>query len=99
LSFYEDSSGAVWICYRGETGFAALDPKSHEVTYYTFYDEKSKKALAASVLAMLQDKDGVFWLSTMSADLLKFDREHGTAIRYRHQLTILKAWPRTRSSR
>jgi ligand-binding sensor domain-containing protein/signal transduction histidine kinase len=85
FSFYEDSSGVLWIGYSGGSGFAALDPQLNKLTYYAFYDAKSKRALAASVFAMLQDKSGVLWLGTMGVGLLKFDREHSTAIRYRHQ--------------
>lgn len=82
FSFYEDGSGVLWICYAGGTELAALDPELRELTYYSLYDQKSKKALPASVYAMLQDQNGVLWLGTMGAGLVKFDRAHRTAIRY-----------------
>ena len=91
FSFYEDHSGILWIGYSGGEGFAALDPKSDELTHYSFYDQKSKKALAASVFAMLEDKDGTFWLGTMGAGLLKFDRAHETVIRYRNHPNELES--------
>jgi len=82
FSFYEDSSGLLWI--SGGTELASLDPDSKELTHYTFYDDRSQKALAASVFAVLQDKDGVLWFGTQGVGLLRFDREHRRAIGYRN---------------
>jgi ligand-binding sensor domain-containing protein/signal transduction histidine kinase len=82
FSFYEDSSGLLWI--SGGPELASLDPDSKELTRYSFYDDQSQKALTASVFAVLQDKDGVFWFGTQGAGLLRFDREHRTAICYRN---------------
>ena len=84
FSFYEDSSGLLWICYSGGTDLASLDPDTQELTRYLFYGDRSKKALTANVFAVLQDKEGVLWLGTQGAGLLKFDREHRTALCYRN---------------
>jgi hypothetical protein len=64
FSFYEDSSGLLWMCYSGATELASLDPNARELTRYFFYDARSKKPLAASVLAALEDKKGTLWLGT-----------------------------------
>ena len=85
FSFHEDRSGLLWICYSGGTGLASLDPELKELTLYAFYDDQSKKALAAGVIAVLQDKEGVLWLGTQGEGLLKFDREHRTAVSYRNR--------------
>jgi len=84
FSFYGDSSGLLWICYSGGTKLASLDPDTQELTDYFFYDHQTKKALMASVLAVLQDNHGVLWVGTQGAGLLRFDREHRTAVRYRN---------------
>src|SRR5215469_4085024 len=84
FSFHEDATGILWI-YSSEGPFASLDPDSGELTYYSFYDERSKTPLEVNVTSMLQDKDGALWLGTMREGLLKFDPDHRMAICYRHQ--------------
>lgn len=86
LSFDEDATGILWI-YSSEGPLSSLDPNSGELTYYSFYDERSKRPLAVNVTSMLQDKDGSLWLGTMGKGLLKFDPAHAIAIRYHHQPT------------
>jgi ligand-binding sensor domain-containing protein len=82
FSFHEDRSGLLWI--SGGTEFASLDPDTRTLTRYSFYDDRSEKALSASVFAILQDQEGVLWLGTQGAGLLRFDPEHRTAIGYRN---------------
>jgi ligand-binding sensor domain-containing protein len=84
FSFHEDATGILWT-YSSEGPFASLDPDSGELTYYSFYDERSKTPLAVNVTSMLQDKDGALWFGTMREGLLKFDSDHRMAICYRHQ--------------
>ena len=83
--FYEDHSGLLWIRYNGGSGIASLDPATQQVTVYSLYDEKTGMALAASVVAVLEDKDGFLWLGTAGAGLLRVNRKQGTAIRYRNR--------------
>ena len=90
FSFYEDTSGMLWICSSGGP-FARLDPDSRELSYYSFYDEKTKKRSSANVVAMIQDKNGVLWLGTLGAGLLKFDPEHRSAICYRNHASQIES--------
>ena len=85
FSFYEDSSGLLWVCYSGAAEVATLNPESQELTRYSFYDDRSGKTLGASVFAVLQDRYGAFWLGTQGAGLLRLDREHRKAVRYRNR--------------
>lgn len=84
FTFYEDRSGLLWICYSGGPGVASLDPNSLEFTFYSFYEDRSRRPLEASVFAVIQDKEGILWLGTQGAGLLRFDRARRTAMRYRN---------------
>jgi signal transduction histidine kinase/ligand-binding sensor domain-containing protein len=87
FSYHEDSFGVFWIGYYasgGRGGFASLDPKNNKLTRYSFYDRESGKKMPVGVAAILEGENGVLWLATMGEGLFKFDREHGTAIRYHH---------------
>jgi signal transduction histidine kinase/ligand-binding sensor domain-containing protein len=88
FSFHEDAHGVFWIgdsASGGRGGFASLDPKSNQLTHYSFYERESGKTVPVGVAAILEGEHGALWLATMGAGLFKFDPEHGTVIRYHHQ--------------
>src|SRR5260370_42543934 len=83
-SFYEDRLGTFWIIFGSGNGLMVLDRKTNTLTRYSLYDEKSGQAIEDGVYAMLEDQDGVLWLATSTAGLLKFDRERRRFVRYRN---------------
>jgi PAS domain S-box-containing protein len=76
----------LWIDYTKnwqDGGFALLDLEAGELTYYSFYDQKSGNTLHLSVSAMLKDTSGSFWLGG-NGGLLRLEPKAERAIRYRH---------------
>lgn len=88
FSVCEDRFGIIWIAYMaggGAGGLAAFDPNTDTLTRYSFYDSTSGKAIQTDVHTVFEDSHGTLWLATMGEGLLKFDREHARASRYRHR--------------
>jgi signal transduction histidine kinase/ligand-binding sensor domain-containing protein len=78
----------LWTDYTKnwqDGGFALLDLDASELTYYSFYDQKSGKSLHLSVSAVVEEASGSFWLGG-NGGLLRLDPETGRAIRYRHHV-------------
>jgi ligand-binding sensor domain-containing protein len=87
-SFYEDHLGTFWIVYgadRGEGGLATLDRTTNKITNVSLYDGSSGKMMSVGVPRILEDEEGTLWFASGGEGLLKFDREHGRMISYRHQ--------------
>lgn len=88
FSLFEDRFGIIWIGYMaggGAGGLAAFDPNTETLTRYSFYDSATGRAIETDVHTVFEDSHGALWLATMGEGLLKFDREHASAIRYRHR--------------
>jgi ligand-binding sensor domain-containing protein/signal transduction histidine kinase len=84
FSFYEDHAGVFWILDGSDDGVAVLDRRTNRVIRYSLFDPRSGRAVRVGVYSMLEDRDGVLWLATSGAGLLKFDRERRRFIRYRN---------------
>jgi signal transduction histidine kinase/ligand-binding sensor domain-containing protein len=89
FSFYEDRFGVFWIYHVSGNPLSVFDRKTHRLTQFSFKDENSPSLALTGITGitgMLEDQNGVLWLSTNGAGLLKFDREHQRFIRYRNNL-------------
>jgi signal transduction histidine kinase/ligand-binding sensor domain-containing protein len=88
-SFYEDHLGIFWIVYgaadRGDGGLATFDPTTNKITNFSLYDSSTGKMMPVGVVTILEDENGTLWFASGGEGLLKFDREHGRMISYRHQ--------------
>ena len=81
VSFYEDHLGIFWILNTSGNGLGVLDRKTNTLTLYSFHEgEPASTALA--VRAVLEDQNGILWLATNRAGLLKFDRQHQRFVHY-----------------
>jgi signal transduction histidine kinase/ligand-binding sensor domain-containing protein len=88
FSVFEDRLGIIWIGYMaggGAGGLAAFDPNTDTLSRYSFYDSATDKAIQTDVHTIFEDSHGTLWLATMGEGLLKFDRAHASAVRYRHR--------------
>jgi ligand-binding sensor domain-containing protein len=83
MSFYEDRSGVFWIMHRTGGGLAVFDRKTNTLASYAFHKYLSD-AIPSGAMSMLEDRDGNLWVGTVGDGLLKFDRNRGKFIRYRH---------------
>lgn len=82
LSFYEDRFGVFWIFNVSANGWLGVfDRKTNTLTHYSFH-EGDPPSTALAITAMREDRNGILWLATQRAGLLKFDREHRRFIRY-----------------
>lgn len=86
LSFYEDRFGVFWIYSGSGSPLAVFDRRTHTLTEYSFHEKNSAGTRLTGITGMLEDPNGVLWLSTIGAGLLKFDREHRRFICYRNRL-------------
>jgi signal transduction histidine kinase/ligand-binding sensor domain-containing protein len=86
FSFYEDRFGVFWIYHVSGNPLAIFDRKTHTLTQFSFHEENSPGLALTGITGMLEDQNGVLWLSTNGAGLLKFDREHRRFIRYHNRL-------------
>jgi ligand-binding sensor domain-containing protein/signal transduction histidine kinase len=84
LSFYEDRSGVFWILSASGNGLAVLDRKQGRVTRYSFAAEDLPGLPLTGVIQMLEDREGNFWVATLSDGLLRFDRKNARFVRYRN---------------
>jgi ligand-binding sensor domain-containing protein/signal transduction histidine kinase len=86
LSFYEDRSGVFWILSASGNGLAVLDRKQGRVTRYSIaaQDPSGVPLPLTGVIQMLEDREGNFWVATLSDGLLRFDRKNARFIRYRN---------------
>jgi ligand-binding sensor domain-containing protein len=80
--FYQDRRGVLWIYFDSGSGLAAFDQNTDTITRYSFYDAASGRPLISGVTSMLEDEDGVLWLSTNSAGLLRLDVDRQRVIAY-----------------
>jgi ligand-binding sensor domain-containing protein len=87
MSFYEDRQGTFWIIHASGGGLATFDRKSLRLTHYSFAKADLGEERLTGVSAMLEDRDGVLWIGTLSDGVLKFDRERHSLIRYRNDPT------------
>ena len=93
-SFYEDRLGTFWIVYsatRGEGGLATFDRTTNKITNFSLYNSRSGKMMSVGVPRILEDEEGTLWFASGGEGLLKFDREHGRIISYRHQPENVKS--------
>jgi signal transduction histidine kinase/ligand-binding sensor domain-containing protein len=86
FSFYEDRFGVFWIYHVSGNPLAVFDRKTNTLTHFSFREESTHRLALTGVTGMLEDQNGVLWLSTNGAGLLKFDREHRRFLSYRHRL-------------
>gem|GEM_PF-2115253 len=86
FSFYEDRFGVFWIYHVSANPLSVFDRKTHTLTHFSFHKENSLGLALTGITGMLEDQNGVLWLSSNGAGLLKFDREHRRFIRYRNNL-------------
>jgi ligand-binding sensor domain-containing protein len=84
MSFYEDSSGLLWIVHVTGNGLAVFDRKTNTLTSYSFHKGHVSNTLPTGAMAILEDRDGNLWIETMGDGLLKFDRQSRTFIRYQN---------------
>src|SRR6202049_1236792 len=86
FSFYEDRFGVFWIYHVSGSPLSVCDRKTHPLTHFSCHEENSPGLALTGITGMLEDQNGVLWLSSNGAGLLKFDREHRRFIRYRNNL-------------
>jgi signal transduction histidine kinase/ligand-binding sensor domain-containing protein len=83
-SFYEDRFGVFWIHHLSPNALAVFDGNTEKLTPFSFQKLDSGPHGISGISAMLEDGDGVLWLATHGAGLLKFDRDHRRFISYRN---------------
>jgi signal transduction histidine kinase/ligand-binding sensor domain-containing protein len=86
FSFYEDRFGVFWIYHVSGNPLAVFDRRTNTLTEFSFRDENSTADALTGVAGILEDQNGILWLATNGAGLLKFDREHQRFVRYRNSL-------------
>ncbi|HME36499.1 MAG TPA: two-component regulator propeller domain-containing protein [Candidatus Sulfotelmatobacter sp.] len=89
LQVYQDRSGTLWILSSDGNGLASFEPETRKLTRYTLRLAEPglsdpERSAVNRVNAILEDKDGVFWLGTGGNGLIKFDLRHGKLTRYRN---------------
>jgi ligand-binding sensor domain-containing protein len=84
FAFYEDRFGLFWIYHVSPKALAVFDRKTNTLTDYAFPDRQSHGEVVTRVTGMMEDRSGNLRVATHGDGLLKFDREHGTFIRYRN---------------
>src|SRR5262249_31588310 len=80
--FLEDRHGTFWIIDLYRPALAALDRDTRTLTRYAVREPDPPGPMLAGFTALLEDDDGILWLATHGAGLLKYDRENGRVIRY-----------------
>jgi ligand-binding sensor domain-containing protein/signal transduction histidine kinase len=96
LSFYEDRSGVFWILSASGNGLAVLDRKQGRVTRYSFAAKDLPGLPLTGVIQMLEDREGNFWVASLSDGLLRFDRKNARFVRYRNDPSNPDSLPENR---
>lgn len=91
FAFFEDRFGIFWIYRTSGNPLAIFDPKSNNLTEFSFHKNGRTGSTPTSVTAMIEDGKGTLWLGTIGAGLLKFDREHKRFIRYRNNVADVES--------
>jgi len=86
FSFYEDRFGVFWIYHVSGNPLAVFDRRTNILTEFSFREENSTGDALTGIAGMLEDQNGILWLATNGAGLLKFDRDHKRFVRYRNSL-------------
>src|SRR5208283_3317549 len=85
---YQDHSGTLWIVSDAGIALATFEPESRKLTRYTLRladpGLSDAEADVNRVRTILEDEDGVLWIGTGGNGLIRFDRKHRTATRYRN---------------
>ena len=85
---YQDRSGTLWIVSDAGIALATFEPESRKLTRYTLRladpGLSDAEADVNRVRTILEDEDGVLWIGTGGNGLIRFDRKHRTATRYRN---------------
>jgi ligand-binding sensor domain-containing protein len=84
--FHEDRFGVFWIYHVSGDGLAVFDRKTNTLTHYSFHEREPLSTAMTGVKSLLEDSTGNIWIGTQGSGLLKFDREHGSFVAYRHDL-------------
>ncbi|HET9316696.1 MAG TPA: two-component regulator propeller domain-containing protein, partial [Vicinamibacteria bacterium] len=77
-SFAEDRVGRIWIGTFG--GLHVMDRQTGDVTRYV----SKAGPIGERVMALATDADGMLWIGTMDAGLIRLDPGTGTLRSYRH---------------
>lgn len=81
LLFHQDRRGKFWIIHGSEGRLSLFDRDANELSTW-MPTSGAADASPISFNTMLEDRDGTMWFGTLNQGLLKFDRDHGTFIRY-----------------
>ncbi len=84
FSFYEDRFGVFWLFYGSGHGLASFDRNARVVTTYVLEGEHLASTALTGITGMLEDRDGTLWLASQGMGLMKYERERGRFISYRH---------------
>jgi ligand-binding sensor domain-containing protein len=83
---YEDRSGVLWMISTSGDGLVAFDRSSRKLVRYSFHKREPDPLSQVGLMALLEDRDGIFWLATVGSGLIRFDRTHNTFVQYRNKL-------------
>ena len=84
FGFYEDRFGTFWIFHDSPNALSVFDRTTNTLTNYSFHELVPSTTALTVVMAMAEDRNGILWLATHGAGLIKFDRERRRFIRYRN---------------
>ena len=75
LFFYKDKNGVIWV--GSNKGLYQLDPKKGIISCYGKNREGAFQLPSSKFQHMYQDAQGVFWMTTEDAGLIRWDKATG----------------------
>jgi ligand-binding sensor domain-containing protein len=83
--FHEDRFGLFWVVRTSpQCPLGVLDRKNNRLTCYSIYQGAHRVTTIAGIYSLLESRDGVMWIATEGAGLLKYDRERNKLVRYKN---------------
>ncbi len=70
-TLYESSNGEIWMGIW--EGFSCFDPEKETFKNYNTYQDQ-EYVMESLVSCIIEDKNGILWMGTLGAGILKFDR-------------------------
>jgi ligand-binding sensor domain-containing protein/signal transduction histidine kinase len=82
--FHEDRQGVFWVVSGPDGRLGVFDRSTNAIVPYLFQHGENSSGNPETVFAMLEDATGTMWFGTSLNGLLRLDREHNRALRYRN---------------